>query len=83
MAFIILLAGLTSLKGTLAEILAADLSCKENKYMHALGYLVNMILHAYSYIAIHLRSYTHSYVRMLYLCIRMYIAIVSVVKLHM
>ena len=47
-AFIILLAGLMSLKGIPAEKLAADLSCKENKYMHALGYLVNMILHAHS-----------------------------------
>ena len=82
MAFIFL-AGLTSLKGILAKILAADHSCKENNYMHALGYLVNMILHAYSYIATHLRSYTHSYVRMLYLRIRTYIAIVSLVKLRM
>ena len=58
--------------------------CKENKYMHALGYLVNMILHAcsYMYIAIHLRSCTHSYVRMSSLRIRTYIAIVSVVKLY-
>ena len=47
----ILLAGLTSLKGILAEILAADLYCKENNYMHALGYLVNIIFHTYSYIA--------------------------------
>ena len=59
----------------MAEILAADLFCKENRHMHALGYLVNMILHAYNYIAIHLRSYTHSYVRMSYLRIRTYIAI--------
>ena len=82
MAFI-LLAGLTLLKGILAEILAADLSCKENNYMRALGYLVNMILHAYSYIAIYLRSYVHSYVCMSYLRIHTYIAIVSVVKLRM
>ena len=46
-ASIILLAGLM-LKGIQVEILAADLSCKENKYMYTLGYLVNMILHAYS-----------------------------------
>ena len=38
-ASIIPIAGLTSLKGIPAEILAADLYCKENKYMHALGYL--------------------------------------------
>ena len=57
----------------LAEILAEDLSCKENNYMHALGYLVNMILHAYSYIAIHLHSYIHSYVHMLYLRTYMYV----------
>ena len=65
MASIILLAGLVSLKGIPVEILAADLSCKENKYMHSLGYLVSKILHAYSYVAMYTSVQLRSYV---YIC---------------
>ena len=57
-----------------------DISCSifPVKKISTCTHLDNMILHTYSYVAIHLRSYTHSYIctckRVSYLRVRRYVA---------